>query len=100
MTLAILVGFRVIAHVPVPGVDASRLAEIFSNNALLGMFDMFSGGAFRNFSIAAMGVYPYITASIVITLMTPIIPRLQMLSTEGEAGVIRLTRLLTGLPCL
>jgi preprotein translocase subunit SecY len=86
MTLAILVGFRVIAHVPVPGVDASRLAEIFSNNALLGMFDMFSGGAFRNFSIAAMGVYPYITASIVITLMTPIIPRLQMLSTEGEAG--------------
>lgn len=86
ITFGILVAFRVIAHVPVPGVDSAKLAEIFSSNALLGMFDMFSGGAFRNFSIAAMGVYPYITASIVMTLMTPVIPKLQALSQEGEAG--------------
>ncbi len=86
ITFGILVAFRVIAHVPVPGVDPAALAELFSGNPLLGMFDMFSGGAFRNFSIAAMGVYPYITASIVMTLMTPVIPKLQELSKEGESG--------------
>jgi preprotein translocase subunit SecY len=86
MTLGILVVFRLIAHVPVPGVDTAALAKLFQSNPLLGMFDMFSGGALRNFSIAAMGVYPYITASIIMTLMTPVIPRLQSLSQEGEAG--------------
>jgi len=86
ITLGILVVFRFIAHVPVPGVDASALKSVFENNALLGMLDMFSGGALKNFSVAAMGVYPYITASIVITLMTPIIPALQRLAEEGEAG--------------
>lgn len=86
ITLGILVAFRAIAHVPVPGVDATGLKEIFNNSALLGMLDMFSGGALKNFSIAAMGVYPYITASIVITLMTPIIPALQRLAEEGEGG--------------
>ena len=86
ITFGILVAFRAIAHVPVPGVDASGLKNIFDNSALLGMLDMFSGGALKNFSIAAMGVYPYITASIVITLMTPIIPALQRLAEEGESG--------------
>ncbi len=86
ITFGILVVFRLVAHVPLPGVNPTALQELFDQNALLGMFDMFSGGAMRNFSVAAMGVYPYITASIIMTLMTPVIPRLQALSQEGEAG--------------
>jgi preprotein translocase subunit SecY len=70
----------------VPGVDATALKGVFDSSALLGMLNMFSGGALKTFSIAAMGVYPYITASIVITLMTPIIPALQRLAEEGESG--------------
>ncbi|MDO8473298.1 MAG: preprotein translocase subunit SecY, partial [Dehalococcoidia bacterium] len=85
-TFAMLVVFRFIAHVPVPGVIPSALSEIFSSNPLLGMLDLFSGGAMRNFSVAAMGVYPYITASIVMTLLVPVIPKLQALSQEGESG--------------
>ena len=86
ITFGILVVFRLVAHVPAPGVNPEALQELFDKNALLGMFDMFSGGAMRNFSVAAMGVYPYITASIIMTLMTPVIPKLQALSQEGEAG--------------
>ncbi|MFC2041858.1 preprotein translocase subunit SecY, partial [Chloroflexota bacterium] len=74
LTVGILVLFRFVAHVPLPGVDAQKLAELFQSNALLGMLDMFSGGAMRNFSVAAMGVYPYITSSIIMQLMVPIIP--------------------------
>ncbi len=85
-TLGILVVFRFIAHVPLPGVDADALQQLFERNAMLGMLDMFSGGAMRQFSVAAMGVYPYITASIIMMLLTPIIPRLQALSQEGEGG--------------
>jgi len=86
ITFGILVVFRIIAHIPVPKIDPEALSTVFQNNPLFGMFDMFSGGALRNFSVAAMGVYPYITSSIVMTLMTPVIPRLQALSQEGEAG--------------
>jgi preprotein translocase subunit SecY len=86
ITFGILVVFRFVAHVPVPGVDPAALKTAFEGNPLLGMLDLFSGGALKNFSIAAMGVYPYITASIVITLMTPIIPALQRLAEEGESG--------------
>jgi preprotein translocase subunit SecY len=86
ITLGILVIFRFVAHVPLPGVDLVALRNLFENNALLGMLDLFSGGAMRQFSIASMGVYPYITASIIIILMVPIIPRLQALSQEGESG--------------
>ena len=85
-TIGMLVVFRFVAHVPLPGVDATALQELFQRNALLGMLDLFSGGAMRYFSVAAMGVYPYITATIIMQLMTPIIPRLQALSQEGEAG--------------
>ena len=85
-TVGMLVIFRFIAHVPLPGVDPAALQELFQRNALLGMLDLFSGGAMRYFSVVAMGVYPYITASIVMQLMVPIIPRLQALSQEGEAG--------------
>jgi preprotein translocase subunit SecY len=81
-----LVIFRFVAHVPLPGVDFAVLNEVFERNQLLGMLDLFSGGAMRNFSIAAMGVYPYITASIVMQLLVPVIPQLRSLSQEGEVG--------------
>ena len=86
ITLGILVAFRIVAHVPMPGVDSAALAKFMGSNAVAGMLDVFSGGALRNFSLLALGVYPYITASIVMTLMTPIIPALQRLSQEGEGG--------------
>ena len=65
-TLLMLIVFRFVAHVPVPGVDTQALSQAFEQNALLGVLDLFSGGALKNMSIAAIGVYPYITASIVI----------------------------------
>jgi len=85
-TLGMLVVFRFISHVPLPGVDPDALQQLFERNAMLGMLDMFSGGAMRYFSVAAMGIYPYITASIIMMLLTPVIPRLQALSQEGEMG--------------
>ena len=97
-TLGILVVFRFIAHVPLPGVDIGKLGEFFEGNLLFGMLDLFSGGAMTSFSIAAMGVYPYITASIIMQLLVPVIPRLQALSQEGELGsqkINRITHLLT-----
>jgi preprotein translocase subunit SecY len=85
-TIGILILFRLIAHIPLPGVDLTKLNTLFNQTPLLGMLDMFSGGALRRFSVAAMGVYPYITASIIITILQPVIPQLQALSMEGEAG--------------
>lgn len=93
ITLGILVAFRFVAHVPLPGVNADALRQLFQQNALLGMLDLFSGGALRNFSIVAMGVYPYITASIIMTLLVPVIPRLQAMSQEGEAGRDQINRI-------
>jgi len=93
ITLGILVAFRFIAHIPVPGVNTAALSDIFSSNAMLGMLDMFSGGAMRNFSVAAMGVYPYITSTIILQLLIPVIPRLQAISQEGEAGRNRINRI-------
>ncbi len=92
-TFAMLVVFRFVAHVPLPGVDPDALKEFFQSNAMLGFLDMFSGGAMKNFSVAAMGVYPYITATIIMQLMTPVIPRLQMMSQEGEAGRNKINRI-------
>jgi len=86
ITVSLLVIFRFIAHVPLPGVDSNALRMLFERNAMLGMLDMFSGGAMRNFSIAALGVFPYITSSIIMMLLVPVIPRLQAISREGEAG--------------
>jgi preprotein translocase subunit SecY len=93
ITFGILLVFRFVAHVPLPGVDLQALQNLFQQNALLGMLDMFSGGAMRQFSVAAMGVYPYITASIVIQLLMPVIPRLQALAREGEAGRNQINRI-------
>ena len=79
-TLFILVVFRFFAHVPVPGVDRNALQAAFDANPLLGFIDIFSGGALRNLSIAALGVYPYITASIIMQILTPLVPQLK----EGD----------------
>ena len=92
-TLGMLVAFRFIAHVPLPGVDLQALREMFDQNQLLGMLDMFSGGAMRNFSVAAMGVYPYITSSIIMQLLVPVVPALRSLSQEGEAGRNRINQI-------
>ncbi|CAN5718104.1 preprotein translocase subunit SecY [soil metagenome] len=85
-TLAMLVIFRFIASVPLPNVDRAGLQDYVADNQLLSMLNVFSGSALANFSIAALGVYPYITASIIMQLMTPIVPRLNELSQEGEQG--------------
>lgn len=85
-TVGMLVIFRLIASVPVPGVDRAGIRSYIETNQLLGMLNLFSGGGLNNFSIVALGVYPYITATIIMQLMTPIIPRLSELSQEGQQG--------------
>ncbi len=92
-TLATLVVFRFVAHVPVPGVDSNALAQAFQSQALLGFLDLFSGGALANLSVAALGVYPYITASIVMQILVPVIPNLKALSQEGEYGRQRINQM-------
>jgi preprotein translocase subunit SecY len=86
ITLGILAIYRAAAAVPVPGVNAQALEQLFSQNALLGFLNLMSGGALENFSVMAMGVYPYITATIIIQLLIPIIPALKALSQEGDQG--------------
>ncbi len=92
-TLAMLVVFRIGAHIPVPGIDASILAQFFNQaqGSLLGMFDMFSGGALSRLTIFALGIMPYISAAIIIQLMTVVSPRLEQLKKEGEAGRRKIT---------
>lgn len=97
-TLCMLMIFRFIAHIPLPGVNLELLQQLFESNQLFGMLDLFSGGAMSNFSVAAMGVYPYITSSIIMQLLVPVIPRLQSLAQQGEAGrrkINQITHLLT-----
>ncbi len=92
-TLGILVVFRFMAHVPLPGVDIVALKSFFEQNILFGMLDLFSGGAMTSFSVVAIGIYPYITASIIMQLLVPVIPRLQALSQEGELGQQKINRI-------
>jgi len=85
--LGILVVFRLAANIPVPGVNVDQLKNFFENNQFFGLLNMFSGGGLRNISIVMLGVGPYITASIIMQLLTMIIPRLeQIYKEEGEAG--------------
>ncbi|HHB91275.1 MAG TPA: preprotein translocase subunit SecY [Anaerolineae bacterium] len=84
-TLGILLLYRVLAQIPVPGVDREALGQIMQHD-LANMFDMLSGGALSRFSIMAMGVYPYITASIIMQLLVPIIPKLEEIAKDGDAG--------------
>ena len=92
-TLAMLALYRFIAHVSIPGIDPSRVEDLVRNNQLLGFLDLFSGGAFRRMSIVALGVFPYITASIVMQLLTPVVPGLQEMSREGESGRAKMNRM-------
>jgi preprotein translocase subunit SecY len=84
--LGILIVFRFLAHVPVPGVDQTKLSEYLGNNALFGVLDLLSGGGLSSFSVVALGVNPYINASIIMQLMSGVIPSLQALQREGEYG--------------
>lgn len=96
--LGLLLVFRVVAHVPIPGVDLAALRTFFNSNQLLGLLNIFSGGNLENFSVAMLGVGPYITASIIMQLLTMIVPRIEELSKEGEYGrqkINQWTRLLT-----
>ena len=85
-TLLIFVIFRFIAHIPVSGVDLDALKQLFGSNQLLGLLDIFSGGTLANFSVMALGLGPYINASIVFQLATIIFPKLEELQKEGEYG--------------
>jgi preprotein translocase subunit SecY len=97
-TIAIFIIFRLIAHIPVPGVDVNALRNLFASNQLLGILDIFSGGTLASFSILALGVGPYINASIIIQLLTVVIPKLEELQKEGDYGREKLnqyTRIIT-----
>jgi len=87
-TALLLVVYRVGAHVPTPGIDAHALASFFNQvgGTLLGFFDLFSGGALRRLSIFALGIMPYISASIILQLLAVVVPYLERLSKEGEQG--------------
>ena len=86
--LGALVVFRIGAHIPVPGVDAAALAKLYesASGGMLGMLNMFSGGSLERFSIFAIGIMPYISASIIVQLASEIMPSLKALKKEGEAG--------------
>lgn len=96
--LAMLVIFRVAAAIPIPGVDTSNLKNFFQDSQLFGLLNIFSGGGLERFSIVAMGVAPYITASIIFQLLVMIVPKLEALQKEGEYGrqkINQYTRYLT-----
>lgn len=97
MVFGILVLFRLVAHIPVPGVDASALSQFFSGNQFLGLLNLFSGGTLENFSIVALGVGPYITSSIIFQLLAMIIPSLEEMQKEerGRQKINQYTRLAT-----
>jgi len=93
-TLAMLAVFRIGVHIPTPGVDAEVLRHFFesSRGTLLGLFDMFAGGALSQFSVFSLGIMPYISASIILELLTVVVPHLERLKKEGEAGRKKITQ--------
>src|SRR3989337_130697 len=92
--LGALVVFRIGAHIPVPGIDPGVLAELFRSQqgGILGLFNMFSGGALSRFTIFALGIMPYISASIIMQLMSAVSPHLEALRKEGAAGQRKITQ--------
>lgn len=92
--LLALVVYRIGAHIPVPGIDPNQLAQFFKGQAggILSLFNMFSGGALSRFTVFALGITPYISASIVLQLMTYVVPTLEQLKKEGEAGRRKITQ--------
>lgn len=95
--LGLLVVFRLAAHIPIPGIDAENLKRFFNSNQILGLVNIFSGGALASFSIIALGVGPYITASIIFQLLAMIVPKLEAMQKEegGRQKINQYTRLLT-----
>ncbi|MCP4690879.1 MAG: preprotein translocase subunit SecY [Desulfobacterales bacterium] len=93
-TLALLIVYRIGVHVPVPGIDAAALADIFARakGTILGIFNMFSGGALERLSVFALGIMPYISSSIILQLLTVVVPHLERLKKEGEAGRKKITQ--------
>ncbi len=93
-TFALLMVYRIGCAVPTPGIDGDALASFFARakGTLLGMFDMFSGGALERLSVFALGIMPYISASIILQLLTVVVPHLERLSKEGEAGRKKITQ--------
>ncbi|MBI2622185.1 preprotein translocase subunit SecY [Candidatus Microgenomates bacterium] len=97
-TSLVIVVFRIFAHIPVPAVDIPQLKILFAQNQFLGLLDIFSGGTLANFSVMALGLNPYINASIILQLSTLVFPQLEKLSKEGEFGkqkINQYTRFLT-----
>lgn len=95
-TLGMLLVFRLIAHIPVPNVNPdalSSLQDALANNQLAQLLNLFAGGALQQLSVASMGVYPYITAQIIVQLLTPLIPALEGMAKEGEQGRQRINRI-------
>lgn len=92
--LGALIVYRIGAHIPVPGIDPERLAELFQSQAggILGVFNLFSGGALSRFTIFALGIMPYISAAIIMQLMTVAVPSLEQLKKDGEAGRRKITQ--------
>lgn len=92
--LGALIVYRLGAHIPVPGIDPDVLAKLFESQSggILGMFNMFSGGALSRFTVFALGIMPYISASIIMQLMTAVSPKLEQLKKEGEAGRRAITK--------
>src|SRR5579862_6362709 len=92
--LGLLAVYRIGGHIPIPGVDVNRLASFFQQNAgsVFGMFDLFSGGMLRRMTIFALGIMPYITASIILQLLTVVVPTLEKLQKEGELGRRKITQ--------
>jgi len=93
-TLIMLAVYRMGVQIPTPGINGEALSAFFAQNAgtLFGMFNMFSGGALENFSIFALGIMPYISASIIMQLMTVVVPHLEALKKEGQAGSRKITQ--------
>ena len=93
-TLALLIVYRIGVHVPVPGIDSVALASFFkaAEGTIFGIFNMFSGGAFEKLSVFALGIMPYISASIILQLLTVVIPHLEQLKKEGEQGRKKITQ--------
>src|SRR3954463_676948 len=93
-TLAMLAVYRLGGHIPTPGIDANQLERFFAANqgSLLGFIDLFSGGTFRRLTIFALGIMPYITSSIILQLLTVVVPTLEKLQKEGELGRRKITQ--------
>ena len=97
-TILMLAVFRVLAHLPIPGVNTTMMKQLFSQSQLLGLLDIFSGGTLANFSVIALGLNPYINSSIIFQLLTMVFPKLEELQKEGDYGRMKInqyTRFLT-----